>query len=282
MNQSDTGKPIYGYGDYRDALFDRFLQKKEKDPKYSYQFLASRLNVERSYIPKVFQKKRHVALDKLIPFARALGMTTVERQYIVFLHLANLANEPELAKYFRSILKVMKKQITDCADIVAPVRTPANDRFFLDNWLHMLVYSLVLLEDFRPDPTWMRVRLGIPQLQVKDISKAWKALLKSKLVEEENGKFIRAKSYSWSLGPFDLEKQRLLQQDLASHVLTSARSERPWEQQLLVLTLSRAEAEEVAALLKKLKKEVVSGLREGEPGKDLYLLTNQLLPITPG
>jgi uncharacterized protein (TIGR02147 family) len=281
MSKDRLGKAIYAYGDYRDALCDRFLLKKETDSKYSYQFLASRLNVERSYIPKVFQKKRHVALDKLIPFARALGLSAVEREYLVFLHLANVANEPELTKYVRSILRIMRRQIIDGTDRVAPVRASTSDQIFLKNWLNILIYGLVLLEDFTPDPAWMKARLGLRELQLKDIDKAWKNLLKSKLVKEENGKFIRAKTYSLSLGPFEHEKHRCLQQELINRLSPLAQGERPMEQQLWVLTLSRAEADEIATLLRKFQKEFISGLREGEPGKDIYLLTNQLLPITP-
>jgi uncharacterized protein (TIGR02147 family) len=281
MNKERLGKAVYAYSDYRDALFDRFLLKKETDSKYSYQFLASRLNVERSYIPKVFQKKRHVAIGKLIPFARALGLSALERQYLVFLHLGNVANEPELTKYVGSVLKILRRQIIDGNDGKTPMRAPASDRLFLNNWLNVLIYSLVLLEDFTPDPAWMKARLGLRQLQLKDIDKAWKTLLKSNLVKEENGKFARAKAYSWSLGPFEHEKHRLLQQELASHVSLQTQGERPAEQQLWVLTLSRAEAEEIATLLRKFQREFIMGLREGEPGKDVYLLTNQLLPITP-
>jgi predicted transcriptional regulator len=77
---------IFSADSYKEALKDRLLERKKVLSKFNFQSLARHCKVQKTYVSRVFNADAHFNEDQVFSACVFLGMTDVEKDYVMHLH----------------------------------------------------------------------------------------------------------------------------------------------------------------------------------------------------
>ncbi|MBO9667552.1 MAG: hypothetical protein J7501_12155 [Bdellovibrio sp.] len=95
---------IGSYPDYRDFLKEKFVQEKAKKYTFSLQFCADKLDVSKTFVKLVLDKKRHFSLDTLPLLWDLFKLTEKERMYFTFLFCRTICRNELLKHQFDFVM----------------------------------------------------------------------------------------------------------------------------------------------------------------------------------
>jgi uncharacterized protein (TIGR02147 family) len=102
MESSSASRPqIYRYSDYRVFIADMYLYRKNLNPKFSYHFIARRLETSRGYLKNIIDGRRHITLERIYPLAQVLGLDVVETDFFMLLVLEGVTDEANFKERLR-------------------------------------------------------------------------------------------------------------------------------------------------------------------------------------
>lgn len=165
---------IYPYLDYRQYLTD-WVEGKRVKGRFSYRKFAIKAGFKSHEILKlVITSKRNLSVKSIHKFCQGLSLTVREARYFESLVLMNQATtaEEKLLYYRRLVTHPGRQKV---------VPLEKSQLGFFEHWLTPVLYEMLHLEHFKPDPTWIRTRLN-SELPISQIKEALAGLLRSGFV----------------------------------------------------------------------------------------------------
>jgi len=190
------------FTDYRVFLKSVFEWKKNKKKEFSYEYCARKINVSKSYLKQVFDKKIHVDLNRVPQLAKLFNSTDFEYQYLVVMLLENQVKVPALKIHFKKILDRLKfnSKIPDFKKYLNNIRSEGDQ---LPDWLALTIGSLTEFPDFSENPNWIQKKIS-GSLPIEEISKKWDSMIDNKMILKKGNKYVESSSHS-SPDPFETE-----------------------------------------------------------------------------
>ncbi len=166
-----------------ELLQQAFQTKVKKNPAYSLRAASRDLGVTHGYLSLILNGKKRLTFQRAVQFAQFLRMD--ETRTNLFLKAVALESMKDPAG--RSFLQ--RSLGSEPSSTVNEFALLEMDRFrILSDWYHVAILDLTQLTQFKPDPTWVAVELGITGDQVKS---AVARLERLGLLEIIDGKWIK-------------------------------------------------------------------------------------------
>lgn len=186
MNPSRPSPTIptpLAYRNFRAFVRDFVEAKRQQDRKYSLAYYSRRLKASDGYLKLVLQGRRNLRLDLGFRLAGALGLSPSERTYFLALVQENQSAGAGLKRVLRAQLQDLAKDTMAYAD-------DGELRAVFEDPLRWEIYTLVSVQDFRPDPAWIAKRLKSKYATPTAVEKAFRQLVESgSLKQNEAGRW---------------------------------------------------------------------------------------------
>jgi uncharacterized protein (TIGR02147 family) len=213
--QNYTLEPA-NFSDYRDFLKHRFENLKEKNKNFSLQNCAQKSKISKSLLQFLFNKKRHISLDKIPGLAKTLKLTNDEEYFVYLLVCKNASQNPAIKTHFESILARIRHEHVQTS-VAEPVRADANSKSLYQDSLFMNLQTLTKLDGFDEDPNWILENLQIKNLTKEKITATLKELEDlGFLFRDENQKLKAKPAGLWRPDPYDPTGMKVYQKAAAS------------------------------------------------------------------
>lgn len=98
------------FTDYRDFLNFKYKQAKAKKPSFSLQYCATQLQVSKTFVKFVFDKKRHFTFPTLPLVWELFKLTPKERMQLTFLFCFTVSEDVTLKAHFQSVLNGIEQE----------------------------------------------------------------------------------------------------------------------------------------------------------------------------
>ncbi|MEK2689624.1 hypothetical protein [Bdellovibrio sp. GT3] len=102
---------ISKYTDYRDFLKDRYKDAKLKKVTFSLQYCATQLQVSKTFVKFVFDKKRHFTFGTLPLVWDLFKLTPREQIQLTFLFCHTVAEDVALKSHFKAVLNGIENNL---------------------------------------------------------------------------------------------------------------------------------------------------------------------------
>ena len=156
----------------RHLLKQELAKRIEKNAHYSLRSFSKSLGISHTVLSLVLSGKRNLSKNAGMKIADSLGLTPLERT----LFLMPTKKEKDKSENHLESHDQEYKLI----DL---------DLFYLiSDWVHYAILSLLDIDGFKLDQSWIAKRLGINQIQAK---LAIERLVNLEIVIKENGKWIQ-------------------------------------------------------------------------------------------
>lgn len=176
---------LFSYLDYRQYLKDAFAKLKETKPNFSHRFLTRMAGFNSSnYIMLVMQGKRNLSGGGIQKICKALKLKKAETEFFENLTRFNQATSDAERTFYYSRIAANRKY--------AEARPLEKGQFeYYSKWFVPAIREMVLLKDFREDPSWIAARL-VPSVTPRDAESALKLLIDlGLLIRDETGRLIQ-------------------------------------------------------------------------------------------
>lgn len=272
---------VFAYLDFRAFLRDWLDARKLAEPGYSYAAFAAAGDCSKSTLANVISGTRSPRPETLDAFARAMGLSATERNYLGLLaDLASATTIEERRGVLDRILSAERYQRVRIAESELD-----DDAFqFLEDWHIPAIHELVGMDGFREDPDWIAAILR-PRIDPTRAREALELLLDLGFIRrDEDGRLeqqaIRFRTRQEAQPTAAARYHREVIPDLLSRLDTSKAA----EQHLLaaILTLPPELLPEAKARLNKVLEQLVT-LADDRPAKGpqrIYQFAIQLLPVS--
>ncbi len=101
---------LYAYQNYRKYLGDFYLEKKSKNPLYSYKLFSEAAGIKSpNYLTLIVEGERNLTITNVHYFARAMKLRPDETEFFEALVLFNQSKAPLEQTYYRDRLHALKK-----------------------------------------------------------------------------------------------------------------------------------------------------------------------------
>jgi len=101
-------REIQTFEDYRDFLLNSYEVSKKVHTKRSYEYYARRSGLSKSFLILLFQKKRHLSLNKITKLALAFGLSEFEVAYLALMVCVAQIKDSETKKRFEKMRQSLK------------------------------------------------------------------------------------------------------------------------------------------------------------------------------
>lgn len=272
---------IHAYLDYRTFLRDWIADAKRQHPGYSYAAFAAAGGCSKAALANVLSGARHPRADTLDAFARAMGLTPHERNYLGL--LAELEAAPDVARRREVLDQILATDRHQQVRITEKEPEGAAMRYF-EHWYVPAIRELARLPGFRDDPDWIAATLR-PPIAAEAAREALDTLFdlgflgrdpEGRVVVEEIR--VRTEPETWDHAAAHVHRH------VVPHVLGRMTTDRAQEQHLIAATLT-VPLDQLPEAKERLTAAVHQVARLGDDTADtgpraVYLLGVQLLPLS--
>lgn len=268
---------IYDYIDYRDFLTDYYQKSKETNKHFSYRSFAKKAGIHSPNLYQmVIKRKRHLGKDIVPQFAKAIGLSKREQNYLETLISFNKAKTPETRRYYLELLAGLKQ------DQVGTVLTDAQYEY-LSNWYCPVIREMVTLDGFNESILWIKDKLN-DRVTTKQIKAALETLLELGLLARNQEGRLEQKDTAIAttddirhITAYTFHRQMLR---LADEVLMSTGGE-DREISALTTSLSKNQFENIKVRIREFEQEIMKYVTENaEPGEAVFQMNIHLFPLT--
>lgn len=180
---------VFNYLDYREFLKDFYEFQKGKHSGYSFRVFAMKAKLSsQNYLKLVMDGKRRITDKMLSSFIRGLGLNSEEAKYfrliVMFNETSDLIEKREL------LTKIVVKR-----NRKSPKFHQVNKRqeHVLKHWSHWVIRELVLLDNFKADPSWISEILK-REISPKQAQESLDLLLETGMIEKKENRFLQTSS----------------------------------------------------------------------------------------
>lgn len=271
-----AGTKISEFTDYRSYLHVIYDKAKAALPTYSYIKFAQDLGFGNTNMLRlIIVGNRSITTKTGQKLANALSLHGDERKY--FVNLITFDHEKDAATRDHLIDSVLKYR-----NRIAPEALDETQLKYFSEWYNPIIREMVSMEDFQPDPEWIRQRLNFP-LHISEIKRSLEILddIGFIIKDPKSGKYKRAKARVHT--PFEVDSlavvrfhQKMI--EMGKESITRINED---EREISALT-----AHIPVAALPLLKEKIrhlldeMEALETGKKGGQVYQLNVQLFPFT--
>jgi uncharacterized protein (TIGR02147 family) len=135
---------IYDYSDYRLLLRDLYVERKKKDPKFSYRFMATRAGFKSAgFFTQIIQGKTNISIRTALSLATVFKMRAFEVEFFESLVNYNQSkNQADKQHYFQRIISLKR----------AKLKTLDEGQYLLfTKWYYLAVRELLGIMPFKDE-----------------------------------------------------------------------------------------------------------------------------------
>lgn len=243
---------------FRAALFEELMHRRNKNPLYSLRAFARDLQVSTTCLSDVLAQKRNFSKKNALKVARSLGMSVDS--------VESAAPTPAPAREGYQLRQLSEEEFEQISD-----------------WYHYAILNLAKLRTNNANPDWIARRLGIETEQAKT---SLDRLMAAGLIQVSSGRLHRTSLplTAGNGGPSPAQR-KFHKQFLA---LAEGSLERdPIESREFVaatLAIDPSRIEEAKTMMFEALKNIAAFLELGDAGhrKEVYALGLQFFPLTRG
>lgn len=242
-------------------LAERFKELRKRNPSFSLRAFAKKLELSPATLSGLLQGKRRVS-------------KSLASKIVANLHLPEKEAQALLSLFPEKSQKTLASQITPIE-----FREMSADNFrIISDWHHYAIMSLVELDDYRHEPTWIAQRLNIKKSEAAD---ALERLERLGILKSMNGRMMVAgapyvtsddvseasirRNHAQCL---DLAKTSLENDDVLIRDLTS-----------ITMAIDTKKLPAAKKMIRAFRDQLCTFLEAGEK-KEVYLYFSQLIPLS--
>ena len=150
MKTENDKVSIINFTDYRDFLRMRYEKEKEKNPQITYRYLGRKINSADNYFKYIFDKKRHISIDRVNATAKLFELKESEMLYLMFKIIQVSSKEASVSLTLKQILALIQTDISKDTSYLISRK----------GWLFSAIYHMSRFADFKVDPGWVRMKIS--------------------------------------------------------------------------------------------------------------------------
>ncbi len=151
---------IFDFADYRTYLKQVALDRRAKNPNYSFRAMAKQLNLAPSTLSEVIKGKKNLSLETATAIAHRLGLQNTEAEYFSLLVQLESAKDHEFKESLQRKLHTLN-----------PKRSlhslPIDVFKFIADWYHLAILTSMNMKSFEFTPIHISKTLGITKLEAE-------------------------------------------------------------------------------------------------------------------
>lgn len=272
---------VFAYLDYRTFLRDWLDARKRTEPDYSYATFARAGGCSKAALANVLGGARAPRPATLDSFARAMGLSPAERNYLGLLTDLAIASDLEKRRAtMEKILSVEQYQKMRRAESEADA-----DMFrYLEFWYISAIREMAGLPGFRPDPEWIATAM-VPPIRPAEASAALDTLFDLGFLVRDDDGTVTPRDIRFRTAPESAQDAvGHYHREVIPSLLRTIDTERSAEQHFLAATivLDASMVPEVKARLNALLDQVLAMRNDTlvQDGRRVYQFGIQLLPVS--
>jgi uncharacterized protein (TIGR02147 family) len=266
---------IFEYTSYRKYLEDFFIESKQKNPKFSHRYLASRLGITMpNLVQMVMQGKRKMSSNLCARIAKVMGLHRREADYFDnMVRFMQAKTHDQKNIYFLRMLKIRRglrlKKIEE------------RQYEYFSNWYNPVIRELVTYPDFRGNYKWLAKKLS-PPITPDQARSSIDLLLRLGLIIK-NGRKYRQRQALISTGP-EVNSLAIVNFHRSVACLAAGSYDRnPKNEHNLTgctLNLTKEHFDELVSEISFFRKRALSMADEPKLTSRVYQLNIQLFPVS--
>ncbi len=159
---------IFAYSDYRTLLKDLYTERKGKDPKFSYRFIAQRAGFKSAgFFYQIVQGKTNISMQSALGLAAVFKLKSAEVEYFENLVQFNQAKTQSDKQHFFRKIAAVKKGHSKTLD--------ERHHEIFTHWYYFAVRELLAIQKFKGDYKKLAEAL-IPPITAAEAREAVKVL----------------------------------------------------------------------------------------------------------
>ena len=173
---------IFNYIDYRKFLADYYLEQKEQNHAFSYQFFSNKLGFKnKGFIFNVISDRKNLSKSSIVKISQAINLKPKEADYFENLVSFNQAKNLQERKYYFSKLIEIKSNRKGASKI----RETRKEQYeFYSKWYLSVIRSLIDMHEFKDD--YNRLAKNVyPPIKPKEAKKAVALLEKLGMIKKQ-------------------------------------------------------------------------------------------------
>ena len=102
---------VFNYQDYREYLADFYKEKKDRKGYISYRMMGQHINVDASYLVKVFKQVVHLQPSSIPSILQFCGLEDKEARFFEALfYFTRAKNEKDISRYYEKMQAILGAQ----------------------------------------------------------------------------------------------------------------------------------------------------------------------------
>ncbi len=173
---------IFGHSNYRDFLKSAYVERRERNPRFSQRSFAKTLGLSPAGLNRILGGTKQLSLDRAVALAERLQLDERESEYFCLLVQLEHTRKPELRASLLRRLKPFREQ--------DPIQDLSVDYFkMISDWYHFAILEMIQTEGAKLTPAHVSRYLGISSIEA---SLAIERLQRLELIEvKEDGTAAR-------------------------------------------------------------------------------------------
>jgi uncharacterized protein (TIGR02147 family) len=270
------GMDVYDYSDYRQLLRDLYLERKERDPKFSYRFIALHAGFKSAgFFTQILQGKSNVSMSTALSLAEVFRLKGLEMDYFENLVQFNQAgNQADKQHYFQKIVSLKRGKKAKTLD--------EGQYELFTKWYYLAVRELLSFTLFRDEYKELAESL-VPRISSAEAKEAIQVLSKLGLIKQNEKGFWEREDAALTTG--DIWRSVAITQfqistlDLArrSYDLVAGKHR---NHSTLTLSISEAEFKGIKDELAGLRQRILELAKGADLPDRVYQLTINFFPMS--
>ncbi len=247
--------------DFKDFLRDEFEKKIKSNPRYSLRSFAKHLDIDPSFLSKIFKGQRKITGKFLVNICAHLGVS------------------PKDFSDFRKGKKVY--QFKELKNIPSPQLFELDQDQFksIADWYHYAILELTKISSFQPSAAWISNVLAIP---IREAENAVKRLFKLNLLKEVGGNWSITGQNTTMGNRFTAPAFRQLQKQVLEKA-QEALEEIPFEvrsQTSMTMAIDSMRIEEAKDLINEFRRKFTALMQSEGSADTVYHLGVSFYPVS--
>jgi uncharacterized protein (TIGR02147 family) len=270
------GMEIYDYSDYRQLLSDLYKERKEKDAKFSYRFIALHAGFKSAgFFTQILQGKSNVSMRTAISIAEVFRLRGQEMDYFENLVQFNQAEtQADKQHYFQKVVALKRGKKAKTID--------ESQYELFTKWYYLAVREILSFTLFRDEYRELGESL-IPRISAAEAKDAIRVLEKLGLIRMNEKGFWEREDAALTTG--DIWRSVAITQFQVSTLDLARRSYdlvpgKHRDHSTLTLSISEAEFKTVKDELAAMRQRILELAKGADVPDRVYQLTVNLFPMS--
>ncbi|MDB5103332.1 MAG: hypothetical protein JWP91_1021 [Fibrobacteres bacterium] len=262
------------YSDYRLLLKELYEERKRKDPKFSYRYIALKAGFKSAgFFSQIIQGKSNISLRTALSLGEVFKLKGPDLEYFENLVHFNQAKTHEDKEHFYERILSLKRG--------KPKTLEASQYELFTKWYYLAVRELISFTRFKDDFKELGDAL-VPRISVAEAKEAVKVLEKLGLIRKHGGVYERVDAAvttgdKWKSLAITQFQMAALDLAKGSYQLVPGRHR---SHSTLTLSLSEPEFQRIRGEISALRKKILELARNAPAPDRVYQVTFNVYPLS--